>query len=268
VDRHLITIEVSVERLTNERVELYCLTFDQDGLECLDTKPVKRWRTVQQHGVLLDNVAKYIPDLGTPSFHHPLRCLDVLGEVQINESFHHEWLEEFEGHDLWQATLVQTQLRANNDDRASRVVHSLSEKVLAEPPLLSLQHVRQRLERTVPRARYGTAATPVVEQRVNRLLEHPLLVVDDDFWRTEVDETLQPIVAINHSAVEVVHVRGGKPATIELDHGTKIRRDHRHSFKDHSGGIVLPISEWLNDLEALLCPLPTLLAPRIDEILA
>ena len=72
------------------------------------------------------------------------------------------------------------QLGADDDDGAARVVDALAEQVLAEAALLALEHVGQRLERALVRAGDGLAAAAVVEQRVDRLLQHPLLVADDD----------------------------------------------------------------------------------------
>ncbi len=72
------------------------------------------------------------------------------------------------------------QRRADHDDRTARVVDALAEQVLAEPALLALEHVGERLQRAVARAGDGPAAAAVVEQRVDGLLQHALLVVDDD----------------------------------------------------------------------------------------
>src|ERR1700739_4807190 len=55
----------------------------------------------------------------------------------------------------------------------------LPERVLGEQALLALEHVGQRLERAVARPGDRAAAAAVVEQRVNGILEHPLLVVHD-----------------------------------------------------------------------------------------
>jgi hypothetical protein len=40
---------------------------------------------------------------------------------------------------------------------------------------------------------------PVVEQRVDGLLEHPLLVVDDDLRRAEVEQPLEAVVPVDHA---------------------------------------------------------------------
>ena len=76
---------------------------------------------------------------------------------------------------------------ADDDDRTARVVDALAEQVLAEAALLALEHVGQRLERALVRAGDGLAAAAVVEQRVDRLLQHALLVADDDLGRVELD---------------------------------------------------------------------------------
>ena len=54
---------------------------------------------------------------------------------------------------LRQTALVQLERRADDDDRAARVVDALAEQVLAEPPLLALEHVAEALERALVRAR-------------------------------------------------------------------------------------------------------------------
>src|SRR5690606_39369587 len=110
--------------------------------------------------------------------------------------------------------LVQLELRADDDDRTARVVDALAEQVLAEPALLALEHVGERLERAVARARHRTAAAAVVEQRVDGLLQHPLLVVDDDLRCTEVEEPLETVVPVDDAAVQVVEVGGREAAAV------------------------------------------------------
>ena len=119
------------------------------------------------------------------------------------------------------------QVRAHHDDRTRRVVDALAEQVLAEATLLALDHVRQRLQRAVAsiRARAATA-TCVVEERVDRLLKHALLVADDHFGRVEVEELLQSVVAVDDAAVEIVQVGVAK---LPLSSSTSGRR---------SGGIT------------------------------
>ena len=143
---------------------------------------------------------------GAGPLDHALGALDVLRVVEVDQPLHDERLEQLERHLLGQAALVQLELRADHDDRTAGVVDALAEQVLAEPALLALEHVGQRLERAVARAGDRPAAAAVVEQRVDGLLQHPLLVVDDDLGRAEVEQPLEPVVPVDHPAVEVVEV--------------------------------------------------------------
>ena len=48
VDRHLVAVEVGVERRADQRVDLDGLAFDQHGLKRLDAEAVQRGRAVQK----------------------------------------------------------------------------------------------------------------------------------------------------------------------------------------------------------------------------
>src|SRR5207237_4704266 len=121
----------------------------------------------------------------------------------------------------------------DDDDRTARVVHALTEQVLTEPALLALEHVGQRLERTLAAAanRLGTAT--VVEQRVDRFLQHALLVPENDFRRAMRDELLETVVAVDDAAIEIVQIRRGETAAVERNERTEIRRDNRDHVEDH-----------------------------------
>ncbi len=164
VDCHLVTVEVGVERGTDERVQLDGLALDELRLERLDAEAVQRWCTVQQHGVFGDDLVEDVPHDRTLTLDHALGGLDVLRVMQIIETLHDERLEQLERHGLRQTTLVQLQLRADDDDRAAGVVHALAEEVLTEAALLALEHVRDGLQGTVAGASDGATATAVVEQ--------------------------------------------------------------------------------------------------------
>ena len=127
VNGHLVTVEVGVEGRTDERMELNRLALDQLRLEGLDTEAVQGWCTVQQHRVLGDDLLQHIPHDGALPLHHALSGLDVLSMVEIVQAFHHEGLEQFEGHGLRQAALMQLQLGTNHDHRTTRIVDALAE---------------------------------------------------------------------------------------------------------------------------------------------
>ena len=251
VDGHLVAVEVRVERRADERVDADRLALDQHRLERLDAQPVERRRAVEQHRMLADDLFEHVPHFGTLQLDHLLRLLDGRDEAPLFELVVDERLEELERHLLRQPALVELQLGADDDDRAAGVVDALAEQVLAEAALLALERVGERLERAVVGAAQHTAAAAVVEQRVDRLLEHALLVADDDIRRLELHQLLQPVVAVDDAAIEVVQVRGREPPAVERHQRTQFRRNDRDDVEDHPLGTVARLPERVGDLEAL-----------------
>ena len=193
-----------------------------------------------------------------------LARLDVLRVVEVDQPLHDERLEQLERHLLGQAALVQLELRADDDDRTARVVDALAEQVLAEAALLALEHVGERLERAVARARDRTAAAAVVEQRVDGLLQHALLVVDDDLGRAEVEEALEAVVAVDDAAVQVVEVGRREAAAVELHHRAQVRRDDRDGVEDHPSGELRVCRNAVTTLRRLSARLALALAVAHD----
>src|SRR5450756_1920718 len=233
MDRHLVAIEVGVERRADEGVNLDGRALDEDRHERLDAKPVERRGAVEEDGVVLDDLFKDVPDGRVHAFDDPLRALDVVGEAFLHQLAHDERLEQLEGHLLRQAALVELQLGPDHDDGAAGVIDALAEQVLAEPALLALEHVAQALEPVVPGPGDRAAAAPVVDQGVARLLQHPLLVADDDLRGAQLQEPLQPVVPVDDTSIEVVEVGGRETAPVELDHGAELGREHRQHRQDH-----------------------------------
>ena len=97
----------------------------------------------------------------------------------------------------------------------------------------------------------GLAATAVVEEGVDRLLEHAALVADDDLRRVELEQALQAVVAVDDAAVEIVEIAGREAAAVERDERAEIRREHRDHRQHHPLGPVAALAEGLDDLEAL-----------------
>jgi hypothetical protein len=153
-----------------------------------------------------------------------------------------------------------SELRADDDDRAAGVVDALAEEVLAEAALLALEHVAERLQRALVGAGDGLAAAAVVEERVDGLLQHPLLVADDDLRGVELLQALEAVVAVDDAAVEVVEVGGREAAAVERDERAEVGRDHRDHLQHHPLGAVARLAEGLHDLQALGDLLPLGLA--------
>ena len=106
----------------------------------------------------------------------------------------------------------------------------------------------------------GDSAAPasVVDESVHCLLEHPLLVADDNLRGGQLDEPLEPVVAVDDPAVEVVEVAGGEPAAVELHHGPELGREYRQSGQDHPIRPVAALSEGFYDPHTLDGLLPAL----------
>ena len=183
--------------------------------------------------MLANDLFENVPNLRTSLFDHALCRLDRGGHAVKLELGIDERLEQLERHLLRQAALVQLELRADHDDGTAGVIDPLAEQVLAEATLLSLEHVGHRLERALVGAGDDPAPAAVVEQGVDRLLEHAFLVAHDDVRRAQLDQPLQAVVAVDDPAVEIVQVRGGETAAVERHQRPKLRRDDRHDVQDH-----------------------------------
>ena len=196
VHGHLIAVEVRVERGAGQRMQLDRLAVDQHRLEGLHAQAVQRRRAVEHHRMLLDHLREDVPDLRMLLLHHLLGGLDGGDVTALLELRVDEGLEQLDRHAAREPALVQAQLGPDHDHRAARVVDALAEQVLAEAAGLALQHVRERLERALRRPGDHAAAPAVVEQRVDRLLQHPHLVADDHVRRVQLLQALQRLLRL------------------------------------------------------------------------
>ena len=250
MDGHLVAVKVRVVCRTRERMQLQRTPLGEHRLKGLDAQTVQCRCTVEEHGMLLDDILKHVPDLGACALDHALCRLDVVGSAVRLQFFHDKGLEELKCHFLRQAALVELQLRADDDNGTSRVVDTLAEEVLTETSLLALEHIRERLQRAVAGSRDGAAAAAIVDERVHRLLQHALLVAHDDVGRTEVKQAAQAVVAVDDAAIEVVEIRGRKASAVELHHGAQVRRNDGHDVHDHPRRLIAGLAECLNHLKA------------------
>ena len=233
MDGHLVAVEVSVEGRADQRVNLDGVAVDQHRHEGLDAETVQGGGAVEQHRAVLDDIFQDVPHLAAGAFHHPLGVLDVGRDAQQYQAVHDEGLEQLQGHAPGQPALVHLELRADHDDRATAVVHPLAQQVLAEAALLAPQQVGQALELVIVAALDGSPAPPVVDEGVHRFLEHALFVADDDFRGPQSHQALEPVVAVDDAAIQVVQVAGGEPPAVELHHGAQFRGQDGHHGKDH-----------------------------------
>ena len=107
--------------------------------------------------------------------------------------------------------------------------------------------------------------TAVIKQSINRFLQHTFLVPDDDLRCLEGQKVLQPVVAVDNAAVEVVKVGRGKPATLERNQGTQIRRNYWQHGQYHPLRTALGLKEALVNFDTLGQFLANLLAARLGH---
>ena len=156
MNRHLVAVEVGVERGTNEGMKLNGSALDKYGLESLDTESVKRGSAVEKHGVILDNHFECVPNYGILTLDHLSCGLDVVRLARLNKSLHNEGLEQLKSHLGRQTALINLQLGTDDDNRTAGIVDTLTEQVLSEASLLTFKHIGERLERSVVRTGYGS----------------------------------------------------------------------------------------------------------------
>ena len=265
---HLVAVEVGVESCANQRMQLDRLALDQHRLEGLDAEAMQGRRAVEQNRMLADDLVQDIPDFRLFLLDQLLRLLDGRGQALRLKPRVDERLEEFERHLLRQAALMQLEFRTDDDDRAAGIVDALAEQVLAEPALLALQHVGERLQRTLVGAGDDAAAAAIVEQGVDGFLQHALFVAHDDVGRAQFDQPLEAVVAVDDAAIKIVEVGGREAAAIERYQRAQFRRNDRNLGQDHPFRTVAGFDERLDDLQALGELLRLEIAGRDLELLA
>ena len=248
---HLVAVEVGVECGTYQRMQADRTAFYEYRLKRLNAQTVQGRCTVQHNRMTLDDALEHVPYLGLCALYHLLGRLDVLCGAVLNQLLHNERLEQLECHFLRQTALIDLQVRAYDDNRTAGVVNSLAEQVLTETALLALQHVGQGLECTVVRTGDRAAAAAVIDQGVNSLLQHALLVAHDDVRRTQLEQALEAVVAVDDAAVQVVQVARCEAAAVQLYHRADFRRDDRNNVHDHPLRAVVRQTEGFNNLQSL-----------------
>ena len=251
VDGHLVAVEVGVEAFAHQRMQLDGVAFDQHWLESLNAHAVQRGGAIQQHRVIADHFFEDIPHLGVFALEHFLGRLDRVGVAQLFEPANDERLKQFQRNLFRQTALVQTQIRTDDDHAAGRIIDALAKQVFAEAALLAFDHVGQRLERPVAGAEHGALATVIIEQRIDRLLQHAFFVADDDFRRIQIDQLFQAVIAVDNAAIQIVQIAGGEVAAIQQHQRAQIGRDDRNHIEHHPLRLVVGIANAFDDFQPI-----------------
>ena len=160
----MVTVEVSVEGRTCQRVQLDSLSFNHLGLEGLDTQAVQCRGTVQQNWMSLHDMLQDIPDNGFLAVYNLLGTLHRLHNAALNELTDNKRLVKLSGHQFGNTALAHTQFGTNDDNRTGRIVNTLTQQVLTETSLLTLQTVGERFQRTVGISLHSARLARIVEQ--------------------------------------------------------------------------------------------------------
>src|SRR6185369_14041100 len=251
VYRHLVAVEVGVERRADERVNLDGLAFHQHRLKSLDAEAVKGWGAVQEHWVVFNHLFEDVPNDGFLLLHHFFCLLDGGAVAGLFEPVIDKRLEQFESHLLRQTALVQLELRTDDDYRTARVVHTLAQQVLTEATLLALEGIAEGLERAIVGATQHATTTTVIEQGVDGFLQHALFIAHDDFRSVQVHQLLQTVVTVDDATIEIVEIGRRETATVEWNEGTQLRRNDRNHVENHPLRLVTGLAERFDHLETL-----------------
>ena len=226
------------------------LAFDKDRLKGLDAEAVQCRSAVQHDRMLGDDLFKDIPDGRLKTLDHLLGALDVVRGAVLDKFLHDERLKQLDRHFLGQTALIDLKFRTDDDNGTARIVDTLAEQVLTETAALAFKHIAQGLQRAVAGACDRTASAAVVDQGVDRFLEHTLFVADDDFRRAQLKELFQTVIAVDDPSVKIVEVGGRETAAVQLDHRTEIRRNDRDDIHDHPLRTVAGLAESFHDFQS------------------
>ena len=119
MNRHLVTIKISIEGRTDQRMQLNRLSFDQDRFKRLNAQTVQGWGPVQHDRVFTDHLFQNIPHFRAFFFDHPLGRLNGASQSIHFQLGIDKRLEQLQRHFLWETTLMKFQLWANHDHRSA-----------------------------------------------------------------------------------------------------------------------------------------------------
>src|SRR4030042_251929 len=90
-------------------------------------------------------------------------------------------------------------------------------------------------------------AAAVIDERIDGFLEHAFFIADDDFRGADIYQMVQSVVAVDNPAVKVVKVGGGKPAAVQLYHGSEVGGQDGEDGQNHPLRFIPAITESLHD---------------------
>src|SRR5258706_12588115 len=104
---HLVTVKVSVESSTYQRMQLDSFSFYQLRLECLDTESVQRRSTVEQNRMSFQNVFKNIPYDSVLAVYNFFSTLNGLNNTTLNQLADEKRFKEISSQIFRQSELIE-----------------------------------------------------------------------------------------------------------------------------------------------------------------
>jgi len=235
---HLVAVEVGVERRADHRMDPDRLAFHQHRLERLDAEAMQRRGPVQKHRMPVDDMLEDLPDLGSLLVHHLLGALDGLHHPRSMSLRMMNGLKSSTAMSFGRPHSWEPQLGSDHDHRAAGIVHALAEKVLAEAPLLSLEHIGQRFERAIIVAPHRVDPPRVVKEGVDRLCS-----IRFSFRRMTSGALMsirrfRRLFLMMTRRYRSLRSEVAKPSALERHQRPELRRDHRDDIQDHPLGFV------------------------------
>ena len=111
----------------------------------------------------------------------------------------------------------------------------------------------QRFKWTTTWSSNWTTTTSIINKSVNRFLQHTFFVLHDDTWSTQLKQTSQTVVTVDHTTVEVVQVRCCKTTTVQLNHRTKIWWQYWQDVKYHPFWFITRLVEGIKNVQTTNC---------------
>src|SRR3990167_9153587 len=130
--------------------------------------------------MFLNHFVKRIPDFRSFVFHKSFCTLNRCGQSLLFQLLKNKRFEEFKRHGFGKTALMQAKLRTNDDNRTTRIIDTLSKKILTEASLLSFEHVRKRTKRTMIWSNKRTRTSTIIKQSIDSFLKHSLFISHND----------------------------------------------------------------------------------------
>ena len=137
----------------------------------------------------------------------------------------------------------------NYDYGTTRVVNTLTKQVLTEATLFTLEHIGQGFEGPVTRTCYRTTTTAIIDQGINRFLQHAFFVAHDDIRSAQFEQAFQAIIPVDNTTIEVVKVRGSKATAIKLYHWSQFWWNYWHDIHNHPFRTIARLTEGFNHFQ-------------------